>query len=143
QCLVACCKESRCPKCIVPANGCGEPLTSLLRNLASTIEILQKRKNSQHPQSFDADGLCVVYKPFWADLPHVDIFSTFTPDLLHQIHKGVFKDHLVKWCTKIVGNKEIDLWFKAMPQHPTTTSADPEDSDISDLESVEDEPLVP
>ncbi|KIJ59548.1 hypothetical protein HYDPIDRAFT_177794 [Hydnomerulius pinastri MD-312] len=115
QCLVACCKENRCPKCLVPAAKRGDPLNSLLCDPTSTKENLQKRKSGQHPPAFDEDGLRAVYKPFWADLPLTDIFSAFTPDLLHQIHKGVFKDHLVKWCTEVVGSVEIDLRFKAMP----------------------------
>ncbi|KAF9245631.1 Zn-finger domain-containing protein [Melanogaster broomeanus] len=110
QCLMACCKENRCPKCLVEANGRGDPLTSLLRDPTLI-------KNGQHPQAFDAGGLRAVHQPFWADLPYSDIFAAFTPDLLHQIHKGVFKDHLVKWCTEIVGSEEIDSHFKAMPDY--------------------------
>ncbi|KAJ6585760.1 hypothetical protein B0H19DRAFT_926144 [Mycena capillaripes] len=118
QCLVACCKENRCPRCLVDWNQRGNRLHSLLRDETTTLQALDDHRARKSSDRFEADGIREVYRPFWADLPHTDIFACFTPDLLHQLHKGVFKDHLVSWCTELIGEDELDARFKAMNAYP-------------------------
>ena len=118
QCLVACCMENRCPRCTVSASDRGSPVESGLRGQGETLELLKKHQQGRDPPEYEKLGLRAVYRPFWANLPHCDIFSCFTPDLLHQLHKGVFKDHLVQWCSQLIGDKELDKRFKAMNGYP-------------------------
>ncbi|THH00132.1 hypothetical protein EW145_g7134 [Phellinidium pouzarii] len=69
----------------------------LLREPDKTLELLQQNAEPfriNAPAAFITQGLRPMYPPFWADLPHCNIFAAITPDLLHQLHKGVFKDHL-------------------------------------------------
>ncbi|PBK68122.1 hypothetical protein ARMSODRAFT_988855 [Armillaria solidipes] len=122
QCLVACCKENRCPLCQVGRNERGDNNPCLPRDTGQTLDMIQQHLSGMSDANFAKDwensGIRAVPNPFWHDLPFSNIFEAFTPDLLHQLHKGVFKDHLVKWCTNLVGEDEIDEWFKAMPGHP-------------------------
>lgn len=36
-------------------------------------------------------------QPFTCDFPRADIHELISADLLHQVIKGTFKDHLVTW----------------------------------------------
>lgn len=119
QCLVACCMENQCPDCPVPADQRGnhrhtDAITS--RNQADVLNLL--REGAAGAINLQHHGLRPTYPPFWKDLPHTDIFQCFTPDLLHQLHKGIFKDHLVSWISELVSPKELDDRFRAMPTHP-------------------------
>lgn len=42
-------------------------------------------------------SLTFFYKPFTNDFTRADIHELLSPDLLHQVIKGTFKDHLVAW----------------------------------------------
>ncbi|KAJ7105367.1 hypothetical protein C8R44DRAFT_943376 [Mycena epipterygia] len=121
QCLVACCMENRCPICKVLPKERGDHAPHPKRDVDETLDYInryeQEHKNAQFKNEFGPTlGLRPV-QPFWAGLPHTDIFEAFTPDILHQLHKGAFKDHLVSWCTTVIGEKEIDARFKSMPSH--------------------------
>lgn len=39
----------------------------------------------------------MVLQPFTARFPRADIHELLCSDLLHQVIKGTFKDHLVTW----------------------------------------------
>ena len=83
------------------------------------LDILQAASlNLDDEEEFDKHGLQPV-DPFWKHLPYCDFFTTFTPDLLHQLHKGMFGDHISEWACKTINDEdEIDCCFKNMTGHP-------------------------
>ncbi|KIK15162.1 hypothetical protein PISMIDRAFT_115635, partial [Pisolithus microcarpus 441] len=118
QCLVACNKESRCPCCLVESDKHGDLEECAWCSMADMLKTLQRKQRNKQLRKFDVQGLCVVYKPFWKDLPFMDIFACITPNILHQLHKGIFHDHLVQWCTSLMGEMDIDVHFQAMTCFP-------------------------
>ena len=108
QCLVACCKESRCPRCVVQANDRGAPTDSAYRDPKHTLQLISDNNRGWDDLEFNSQGLRKTI-PFWLDLPHCNIFSCITPDILHQLHKGFFKDHIVKWSTRSAARGEAEI----------------------------------
>lgn len=122
QCLVACCRENFCPKCPIQPKERGTPShaprDSMLRDPVTASDTIRNYLNGDKPTHWKTSGLRPVM-PFWANLPHCNIFRCLTPDILHQLHKGMFKDHTVKWATACVDgeDEEVDRRFKAMSTH--------------------------
>ncbi|KAH7905400.1 hypothetical protein BJ138DRAFT_1138291 [Hygrophoropsis aurantiaca] len=69
-------------------------------------------------ESFSSKDLWGV-RPFTEGFPHADIHELLAPDLLHQIIKGTFKDHLVTWVNDIAAIiADIDRHIAAAPPFP-------------------------
>nr|VWO99055.1 Uncharacterized protein [Ganoderma boninense] len=79
-----------------------------------SLDILARKTDGSDVPEFDEHGLRPIPQPFWAELPHTDIFATISPDILHQLHKGIFKDHLVAWVSKLIGKAELDRRFASL-----------------------------
>ncbi|KAG8729126.1 hypothetical protein FRC10_004270 [Ceratobasidium sp. 414] len=115
QCDVACTTQSGCPKCMQKRKGRGgqERASAPLRDPDDTLRAIHTYHQTgswaalQHLQVRPCH-------PFWADIPHVDIGSCLTPDLLHQLYKGMY-EHLRNWTEELLGTKVFDQQFKQMP----------------------------
>lgn len=118
QCLVVGCRQNFCPKCLCHPKKRGKNIFSDPRDPFRTRTILRQKEQGGRPRPFKAQGLTPVFQPFWASLPHADIFACITPDILHQLHNGIFKKHLVNWCAEFIENNEMDERFRCMSQHP-------------------------
>lgn len=115
QCKYACIRQPVCPTCEVPGNERGDLTDYPLRDRQRILGAMQQH-DEEGSALFEDLGLMPVL-PFWADLPYIDASTMFPPDLLHQLYKGVFKDHLAKWSAHIVGATEFDKRYKAMSPH--------------------------
>ncbi|KAF7290725.1 hypothetical protein MIND_01313200 [Mycena indigotica] len=124
QCLVCCCQENTCPRCTCPPNERGSTKQFPLRTQEETVRVMEEMSNGLGDERFKELNLRPI-NPYWADLPYCDIHSCITPDLLHQLHKGVFADHVSKWAMEAIDGsdegrkKELDSRFRSMPRHPT------------------------
>jgi hypothetical protein len=118
QCLVACCTKNRYPKCLVPHNQQGQNVQFPRRSQTQTMQTLHAQATNEYPLEFIAEGLRPVFSPFWAELPHTDIFLCITSDILHQLHQGIIKDHLQRWCSTLAETTQLDARFRAMPIFP-------------------------
>ncbi|KAJ7211255.1 hypothetical protein GGX14DRAFT_534636 [Mycena pura] len=53
-------------------------------------------------QLWENYGINTDVIPFTSDFPRANIHEMMSPDLLHQIIKGTFKDHLVEWVGEYI-----------------------------------------
>ncbi|KAB5587787.1 hypothetical protein CTheo_8770 [Ceratobasidium theobromae] len=110
QVQIACVKGCRCPMCQAAGKLLGVLAKYAPRTTLETAEAIKKGTDV---------NLNVVSLPYWSSLPMVQLEMLFPPDILHQLLKGMFKDHIFTWCVTAIGNNdEVDQRFKALPQFP-------------------------
>ncbi|KAG1794380.1 uncharacterized protein HD556DRAFT_1236734 [Suillus plorans] len=86
--------QNWCPCCLGHRKDLDGSQPCLHRCEAHT-ELLIKQLT--YKQAWDEYGIIADLIPFTNDFPRADIHELLSLDILHQIIKGTFKDHLVDW----------------------------------------------
>ncbi|KAI0069628.1 hypothetical protein K474DRAFT_1750439 [Panus rudis PR-1116 ss-1] len=95
QVLVACVVQNWCPICLDHRTNLGsEDPPQHFRSRIHTEALLEKFNSNQ---LWDDYGVVADAIPFTNDFPRADVYELIAGDLLHQLIKGSFKDHLVTW----------------------------------------------
>ncbi|KAG2029774.1 hypothetical protein BDR03DRAFT_936783 [Suillus americanus] len=108
QVLLACIVRGWCPRCMSNHKNLDEKLLCRCRD--HTEALIEEVATSL--ALWDEYGVVGDLVPFTNDFPHTDIHELIAPDLLPQLIKGTFKDHLVEWVGKYLvhvhGKKEVE-----------------------------------
>ncbi|KAI0349013.1 hypothetical protein OH77DRAFT_1499682 [Trametes cingulata] len=114
-----------CPKCLArpdELDKCGDP------RFRELTDVLKARCNQQ--DLWDAFGIVRDVTPYTHYFPRADVHELLTPDLLHQLIKGTFKDHLIAWVEDYIRSTaeteadakrildDIDRRLAAVPTFP-------------------------
>jgi hypothetical protein len=114
QCNVGCCNTSQCPVCVTSFGARGQfGPAARLRTKPETLRALgfSERGYAAHRVGL---GLRPVW-PYWGDHLWSSGPSCATPDLLHQLWKGVFLTHIKTWWSKLLGKAELDKRYAGVP----------------------------
>ncbi|KAF8997257.1 hypothetical protein BDQ17DRAFT_1391906 [Cyathus striatus] len=128
QCLLACIVSGWCARCTAFFNDLDNKEKASLCSYEHT-EALYDAVGGNHRALWDGYGIIANIVPFTSSFPRADIHELIAPDLLHQIIKGTFKDHLVDWVMDYInithGKREaeciigeIDHQIAAVPLFP-------------------------
>ncbi|KZT19220.1 hypothetical protein NEOLEDRAFT_1183593 [Neolentinus lepideus HHB14362 ss-1] len=103
QALLACIVQGWCPKCTARNTDLdGKHGPSILRSCEHTEALVELLDLGTLWTDYGIVGDLV---PFTNDFPHADIHELIAPDILHQLIKGTFKDHLVEWVGEYLALK--------------------------------------
>jgi hypothetical protein len=110
---MACTSESGCPICLKRWHGRGDEREARMRETEETLVAIDHYQRTGRTKQLRQLGLRRWW-PWWANLPNVTFGACVTPDLLHQLYKGVFKSHAMRWVQKKMTAKRVDDRFAAM-----------------------------
>ncbi|KAJ7824684.1 hypothetical protein B0H13DRAFT_2446949 [Mycena leptocephala] len=125
QVWLACVVQGWCPKCDAPPNDLDAPGARMRSHRKTDFLITCFDPGTL----WDDFGIRHDIVPFTHDFPRAEIYELLSPDLLHQIIKGTFKDHLVEWVMQYLHETygearaleiiaDIDHRISAVPSFP-------------------------
>ncbi|KAG8728742.1 hypothetical protein FRC10_004611, partial [Ceratobasidium sp. 414] len=115
QCDMACVTGSGCPKCLKWRGGRGDERKAPARTRVSTLLAIDRYLETGRKAALEGLGL-KPWWPWWANLPGAEFANCVAPDLLHQLHKGLFKGHAMRWIQRKLGKRVVDERYMSMPR---------------------------
>ncbi|CDO77042.1 hypothetical protein BN946_scf184403.g17 [Trametes cinnabarina] len=125
QVLLACTVQGWCPRCTAKPGelDTGQASRRSHKHTKAALDALDLRS------LWDDYGIVGDLTPFTSFFPRADIHELLSPDLLHQVIKGTFKDHLVSWVEDYLVQEhgkagaavimaDIDRRIAAVPSFP-------------------------
>ncbi|KAF4570955.1 hypothetical protein EYR36_001776 [Pleurotus pulmonarius] len=124
QALLACIVSGWCPKCTALNDQLDLPGD---RRFCEHTTALQEACTLR--ELWDNYGIVGDLVPFTSAFPRADIHEMLSMDLLHQVIKGTYKDHLVEWVVDYINSEntaadaarilaDIDRRIAAAPPFP-------------------------
>ncbi|KAH9932480.1 uncharacterized protein B0H18DRAFT_1115738 [Fomitopsis serialis] len=111
-------KNGECPAGVVDPKSMGEAVPCTQRDLNAILHALSTFERTgdpvAHVHACQDAGIKPIADPFWKDLPYVNIYASFPPDILHQLYQGMVK-HVIGWTKTAYGARVIDARFQALP----------------------------
>ncbi|KAG2016559.1 hypothetical protein CC2G_009715 [Coprinopsis cinerea AmutBmut pab1-1] len=107
QALLACVVQGWCTKCTAWVDDLDNDKDAFLRTHEWTQTMID---GFEAQEVWDAYGIIPDVTPFTQSFPRANIHELLAPDLLHQIIKGTFKDHLISW----IGDYLVKEYGEAM-----------------------------
>ncbi|QRV96407.1 hypothetical protein RhiJN_24425 [Ceratobasidium sp. AG-Ba] len=115
QCMMSCAAQSGCPICMTPFNGRGDGKKSAPpRRPSETLSAINTYFNHARYRGRLDELKLKPWWPWWAGLPYVNFHASIVPDLLHQLHQGLFKSHILSWAYRLMQDGPADRRFMAM-----------------------------
>src|SRR4051794_4239226 len=108
-------KYGTCPKCNRPIEDLQNTHPAAPQTPKETLHIIQNANNLRQTKSTSAGNqycldnklAAAAHNPFWEGFPLTNIYTSITPDVLHQLYQGVLK-HLISWCKSMMTKEELD-----------------------------------
>ncbi|KAF8989320.1 hypothetical protein BDZ89DRAFT_1152331 [Hymenopellis radicata] len=94
QVLLTCIVSGWCAKCTALPTKLDDPAG---RRTTALHDALIEAFGDDGKTLWNNYGVDHKVRPFTTSFPRADIHEIITSDILHQVVKGTFKDHLVEW----------------------------------------------
>ncbi|KAF8593938.1 hypothetical protein BDV93DRAFT_409266, partial [Ceratobasidium sp. AG-I] len=111
--------KTRCPVCVAPFHERGDwNAPARLRTKPQTVDTIRLGRAGSLATMTGLIGLGLrPVVPYWAEHPWAAGPASIVPDLLHQLWKGVYLDHLRIWWTRLLGQDVLDERYMGLPRY--------------------------